>query len=180
MSSPKILAGTCALVLASAMAFAVNWYVFVSPVQDPPEQVDAIAVYSADYGKRLARALELLHAGVSDTLVLNYGSHDVDSVLPIRKVCDEGLPDYILICEIAYLDSTQGESRLFGKIAAEKHFDSLLVVTSRTHLARAKRWMQRCFAGNVTGAWSDINAGVMTYVHEWAAMMYMMLIDRSC
>ena len=51
---------------------------------------------------------------------------------------------YTLLCEVPSPSSTRGEARLIAGLAAERGWKTVVVVTSRYHLYRARVLIRRC------------------------------------
>jgi uncharacterized SAM-binding protein YcdF (DUF218 family) len=65
-----------------------------------------------------------------------------------NRLCRSGDPERI-VCIRPEPYSTRGEARLAGRLARERDWDSLVVVSSRFHLLRARRLFERCFRGEL-------------------------------
>lgn len=71
--------------------------------------------------------------------------------------------------------TTQGEARLLGEVAKDRGWRSVTVVTHRSHVARARTLMRRCFDGQVLfmarGVERGADAWVWAVVYESGAMI---------
>src|SRR5688500_1313514 len=95
---------------------------------------------------RLPVALELVERGVAPVLVISDGLDP--RWTQANRLCRFGDPERV-VCVRPEPYSTRGEARLAARLARERGWDSLAVVTSRFHLMRARRLLERCFAGEL-------------------------------
>lgn len=168
-----------ATVVVTGLFTVVTARLFVWPPSDRPERVDAVVVLSGDHGERLPRALRLMQAGTAPTLVL---AGEPDTVLAMR-LCDERRT-YEVVCLRPNPDSTRAEARSTGRLAAERRWRSVLVVTTTHHVTRAELLFRRCFDGRVLAVGADPPYGWRTslrqVVDEGLKVGHALLLERSC
>lgn len=118
---------------------------FVTYDDDRVGRADAVVVLSGSR-YRLPRALELMARGVAPVLVVSDGHR----LRPVgqRTVCSSPLP-YEVLCPLPDPYSTRGEAQLVARLAQERGWRSLVVVTSRFHLFRTRLLFERCFDGEL-------------------------------
>jgi uncharacterized SAM-binding protein YcdF (DUF218 family) len=124
-----------ALLLAWAAAVVVL-FVWV-PFADDDPKTDAIVVLAGSR-TRLPVALDLLARGDAGTLAVSRDPRDRARVRLCRR------PPAHVLCFSAEPYSTRGEARLAARIARERGWRSLALVTSRFHLFRAGLIFRRC------------------------------------
>ncbi len=120
---------------------------FVWPPERRAERADAVVVLAGARGPRLAKALELVRDGVAPVLVVSdgWGLAWVEA----NRLC-AGRPAAVpIVCFRPAPYSTRGEARGFARLAAAQGWRSVLVVTSRYHVARARVLFERCYDGAV-------------------------------
>ncbi|MEM7274964.1 MAG: YdcF family protein, partial [Actinomycetota bacterium] len=126
------------------VVLTVRWFLYPQSVE--PDAVDAVVVLAGGSGERLGRALELLEdpAGpVADTLVLSIGNGAWPGAGPVEVSCgDRGAVD--VICFEPVPDSTKGEAIAIGRLAEERGWRRIALVTSDYHLHRAMLRVERC------------------------------------
>ena len=141
MRSPFLLIAL--VVLAPLVVASVPLFILYD--DDEVATADAVMVL-AGKKNRLPVAVELVRRGVAPVLVISDG---LDPRWPeANELCRSGDPDRV-ICSRPEPYTTRGEARLAGRLARERNWDSLVVVSSRFHLFRARRLFARCFRGEL-------------------------------
>ncbi|MDO5683759.1 MAG: ElyC/SanA/YdcF family protein [Propionibacteriaceae bacterium] len=74
-----------------------------------------------------------------------------------RTICHSGNPQYICVDPIPA--TTQGEARNLGRIARENEWQSVTVISQRSHMSRVRILMERCFAGEVRISSNNVESG---------------------
>lgn len=134
----RLLVVSAALV---AVSFAA-WTVFVlTRPDDELVRADAVLVLAGN-SKRLPVGVELVRQGVAPVLVLSEDTSGRD--LARERLCAGGLPRIVVVCRRAVPYSTRGEARLLAALVRERGWRTVVVVTSRYHLLRARRILERC------------------------------------
>lgn len=161
------------VVLALVLMAMIVW-----PATDEPGKADAVVVLSGDHGERLGRAKELLAAGVAPTLVLA-GTPDRPENLDMCA----GRTTLDVVCIRPEPDNTRTEAAATAELARSRDWHSLVVVTSTSHVARARLLFDRCFSGSLRVVGADPPTGAAALrtarVHEWFAMVHA-LVFRGC
>jgi uncharacterized SAM-binding protein YcdF (DUF218 family) len=130
------------LVLALAVASVP---LFILYDDDEVAKADAVIVL-AGQKRRLPVALELVERGVAPVLVISDGLDP--RWTQANRLCRFGDPERI-ICARPEPYSTRGEARLAARLARVHGWDSLVVVTTRFHLFRARTLFERCYDGEL-------------------------------
>jgi uncharacterized SAM-binding protein YcdF (DUF218 family) len=169
-----VLAGVfvVALIVASAV-------LFVWPRQDSPRAANAVVVLAGSKKPRLNKALGLMRRRVAPVLVISDGW---DPSWPQANRLCAGHAAFRVICFHASPYSTRGESEMVARIAAARHWRSLVVVTSTYHVRRAKLLFERCFHGRVqaVGAQYGLSELPALLPSEWAKLVYALTVARDC
>jgi uncharacterized SAM-binding protein YcdF (DUF218 family) len=133
-------------------------------------------VLSGGRGHRLAEGRRLIAAGVSDTLVISDG-------------LDPGWAEAASLCEreraVCFTPdpySTQGEARWIAQEAAERGWDSVVVVTSTYHVRRTRMIVERCYHGRLAmiGAHPPPGNRVIGVAWEWPKSVVYLTLKRGC
>ena len=152
---------------------AAATYAFVLRPGDQPVRADAVFVLSGA-SERLPVGVRLVREGFAPVLVVSKSHEPKPYEL---RICRGRA-----LCRAAEPYSTQGEARLIARLARERHWRTVDVVTSRFHVLRAKVMLERCFKGRLrvvaapnpklpTLAWNYVLESVKLVYHE---------LDRGC
>jgi uncharacterized SAM-binding protein YcdF (DUF218 family) len=78
--------------------------------------------------------------------------------------------------------STRGEAEAFSRLAAKRGWRSVVVVSSRYHLVRARMLFERCYDGQVStvSANGSLLGRVLAAPIETVKLGYALLIKRGC
>jgi hypothetical protein len=171
------------LVLALVVvAFVVaTAFLFIWPSTDPPGHADAVIVLSGGRNSRLDPALRLMSRDGAPVLVISGAGYD-PKWKKARKLCADGSTKYRIVCFDPKPYSTRGEARAIARLAAQRHWTKIDVVTSRYHVFRAGIVIRRCYHGKLAmiGApypWQD---APVAWAFEWAKLAVQLTAERSC
>jgi uncharacterized SAM-binding protein YcdF (DUF218 family) len=170
----RVLAG---LLLAWLLAAAV---LFVWPPRDLPVHADAAVVLAGGRGPRLAEGLALVRQGVAPLLVVSDGWSPTWP--EANRLCAGRSAPVPVVCMHPEPYSTRGEAEAFSKLAAARGWRSVVVVSSRYHLVRAKLLFERCYDGAVSTASADgtLLGRIVTAPIETVKLGYALLVKRGC
>ena len=165
-----------ALVLFVIFA-ATTVRVFVWPSLPPlPKHADAI-IELAGPGNRDATTMELVHAGKAPVVA--------QSTVPVEAGTDKCLPpvDGVeVLCFNPDPGTTRGEARYIGQMAAQRHWQSVIIVTTPDHALRAQLRISRCFPGTISVATSPLPwwDWFRQIPYQWAASGKALLFQTDC
>jgi len=118
-------------------------FLFILYDDDEVTTADAVVVLAGSRF-RLPVGLELVARGVAPVLVISDG---LDPRSPAaNRICNERAQ---VLCPKPDPYSTRGEARLVARLARERGWDSIVVVSSRFHLFRARILFERCYHGRL-------------------------------
>jgi uncharacterized SAM-binding protein YcdF (DUF218 family) len=161
-----------AVVLALAVV-ALNVRLFVFPASSTPAHADAVVVLAGGDGERLDHGLQLMADGVADTLVVSTGPDEL---------CGSD-PAYEVVCFLPQPDDTRGEAQAIGRLAEERGWDHLVLVTSDYHATRAGVLVGRCFAGDLDVSPAASHKAPLSLfaaiTHEWGGLIET-AVRRDC
>lgn len=80
---------------------------------------------------------------------------------PYTELCYDSTRD--ITCVSPDPSTTQGEARNLGRVARERGWQSVTVISQRSHMTRARVLMERCYDGEVRMVPRDVESGV-----DWA------------
>lgn len=133
------------LVLTIGLAASVYSTFLHPPVVDDPHPADAVVVLGGQPYERFEYGRELVERGLSTTLIM---SAPRDRFPRMGQLC-RPIPGARVRCFIADPWTTRGEAEEIGRLARAGAWESVIVVSQRTHLSRAHTLIRRCFDGEV-------------------------------
>ena len=104
---------------------------------DTPRRADAIISLDGDRPRRLRKAVELAAEGVAPTLVVVRGQAAAPELLKARELPFE------VLSVVPEPSTTRGEAREVARLAGERGWRRILVVTSTYHVPRARLIFRR-------------------------------------
>jgi uncharacterized SAM-binding protein YcdF (DUF218 family) len=176
----RIVLGLSLGVLASVGAATARLFIW-APDGPTPIHADAVVVLSGGRGDRLPKALALMDASVAPVLVISRGVDQ--AAAQTARVCAERTT-FEVNCVRPDPNTTRGEANAIARVASERGWHSLVVVTSRYHLTRARLLIGRCVRAHVTMVASTPARNLLNWtgdvVHEWGGLAYALLVQRGC
>lgn len=165
------------------VATTVSWRAFVRPADVATwtsERYDAIVMFGGA-GERFERAVELAEAGVAPTLVISDPRDDTSPTTTPYMVFCAGDHPFEAICFDPDPETTRGESRFVARLAAERGWTSVAVVTTVDQATRARMLLHRCYAGDIdVVAVATDQSRALRLVYEWGATARAVLQRRGC
>jgi len=164
------------VLLAVLAAFCLTTArLFVWPAEGAPAHADAI-VMLAGPGDRLGVALKLAAQRRAPVLVVSQGSHGYGGPCPPKT------SDTTVICFDPDPANTRGEAEFLGELAERYHWRSIVLVTTRAQVTRARLLTGRCFGGSVYATtaslpWSD---WLYQIAYGWGALFKALTLYQAC
>jgi uncharacterized SAM-binding protein YcdF (DUF218 family) len=145
----------CALVVvcvATAGFFVGGYVLFTRPHGDTPTKADAIVVLGGDADGRIDYGLSLAREGYADTLVItdSYADGDREIKGDISRACASGTATLTVICFVPDPFSTRGEAMFATRLAHERGWKHLIVVSWNWHMVRSRFIFEQCFGDRLT------------------------------
>jgi uncharacterized SAM-binding protein YcdF (DUF218 family) len=157
-------------------------------VEDPLQKSDAIIVLSMDnfYADRATRSAEIYRQGLAPLVVASG-----ERLRPFAGVAElmehdlleRGVPKDKILRFAHDSDSTREEAEALAKLASEKKWKSVIVVTSNYHTRRARYIFARIFPANISVSvaaardgdfdpdhWFEKRKGIKLFVREMSGM----------
>lgn len=129
------------------------------PKVDAPAQVDAIVVVAGANDDRYVYGWHLAEHGATDQILVSLPPGDVASSPLHGKMLNSfcaATPIHArdgrqigVECFAPDVDTTEGETTAASRIAHERGWKSLLVVTYWGHVSRVRLYIEQCFGGDV-------------------------------
>jgi uncharacterized SAM-binding protein YcdF (DUF218 family) len=143
-------------------------------------RADAVVVLAGDES-RLPVALSLVESGAAPVLLVSVDESGEDEAR--ERFCAEGKVEGVeILCRQASPYSTRGEARLVGRLARQRGWDRVVVVTSRYHLFRAERLLRRCTDAELVmrGSSEPVLKNLQAIPFEWAKLALSETARRGC
>lgn len=119
-------------------------FMYTNAREDPVRKADAVVVLGGEHDGREDYGLALVRDGAAPVLVLSDPYPASDKTM--RRVCQETVADVEIICEKPDPLTTRGEAILTRRLGQERGWKSVIVVSWRYHLPRARRIFEQCFS----------------------------------
>lgn len=173
-----------AIVAVGALVFGLATFrLFLRPAgkTDDPHRADAIIMYGGS-GPRFARARALAEAGVAPVLVISDPlDPDPNQIWTAYKAFCMGDHPYEAICFNPEPRTTQGESRYFAELAAQRNWRSVIIVSDTEQATRARMMLGRCWEGETQIVTvRPTLSRLYRLAYEWAALAKALTIRRGC
>jgi uncharacterized SAM-binding protein YcdF (DUF218 family) len=140
--------------------------VYVRPQIDPLRHADAILILGGYEYDRYRFGLELATEGWAPAVAVSNPNGPRDRWL--TEYCATPHSEFELHCFIPDPNTTVGEAQELRRLATEHGWRTVIVVTFRPHISRARFILQQCFDGNLIMAASPPEISVPRWAHEYA------------
>ena len=136
---PAVMATLVVLLFVNGASGTV---LFARAPVDPLAAADAIMVLGGEHDGREAYGLKLAEQGYADTVVLSNPYAASDKTM--KNACAPQR-DIRVICRPPAPSTTRGEALIARQLADEYGWTSIIVVSWRYHLPRARKIFEQCF-----------------------------------
>jgi uncharacterized SAM-binding protein YcdF (DUF218 family) len=146
-----------------------------------PAHADVVVVLSGSK-RRLPTALALVRRGIAPVLALSSVQRTKHWAEADRLCREHRYAGARVICFKAVPFSTRGEARAIARLAQDRGWRSIVVVTSRFHITRAHLLFRRCWHGQLSmaGAPSTWWQLPVEWVSETGKLLVQVTVERSC
>jgi uncharacterized SAM-binding protein YcdF (DUF218 family) len=140
---------TAALVSASITAIAAlngaaGYAVFSNAADSPMSHVDAVVVLGGEHDGREDYGLALARQGLASTVVLSNPYPATDRVM--TRMCVHRNETVEVLCVRPEPSTTHGEALLTRRLARERHWTKVMIVSWRYHLPRTRLIFRQCLS----------------------------------
>jgi uncharacterized SAM-binding protein YcdF (DUF218 family) len=156
-------------------------FVWPSAESDPPAHASSVVVLAGDKA-RLAPALALVRKGVAPVLALSTVGRAHNWRQALELCASRRYAGARVVCFDAHPYSTQGEARAVARLAQERKWRSVVVVTSTFHVTRARMLFRRCYHGPlyVVGTGSTWWRLPEEWAYETGKLVVQLTAQRGC
>lgn len=162
---PRIRLFVVSVCLLLSVAGVLGVPVYVRPQIDPVRHADAILVLGGFDDLRYRFGTDLALAGWAPTLVVSnpHGASDVWE----SDFCVAPPPRLDVRCFVPDPQTTKGEGRELRRLAKQYGWRTVIVVTSRSHISRARFILESCFDGELIMVASPAHISVAKWASEY-------------
>lgn len=136
---------TSALTAVMVVNGAAGYIVFGSATDDAASHVDAVVVLGGEHDGRENYGVALAQHGIASTVVLSNPYPASDALM--RRMCLGRSSAIEVICLRPEPSTTRGEAIMTRRLAKERSWRKILVVSWRYHLPRAGLIFRQCLSG---------------------------------
>jgi uncharacterized SAM-binding protein YcdF (DUF218 family) len=145
MTLRRAILGLAAAVVVLLVVVGISGsLLFADSTVDPLRRADAVIVLGGEHDGREAYGLQLVKEGYAPVLVLSDPYSSSDPVM--KRMCDSPHSGVEVVCMAPNPTTTRGEAILTHQLARERHWRTVIVVSWRYHLPRARFIFSRCFS----------------------------------
>jgi len=159
-----IAATAVALILTLASTLAVE-AVYLRPQVDVPRRADAVLILGGPDHERYPFGLALGREGFASTVVVS--NPDGPRNRWLTNECENPPPGIVVHCFNPDPSTTKGEGRELRRLASEHGWKTVIVVTIRPHISRARYVLQSCFAGDLVMVPSPTNLSLAEWAYQY-------------
>jgi uncharacterized SAM-binding protein YcdF (DUF218 family) len=177
----RFLASLAGLLACAAVVLGVSTaMLFAWPSSDQAGLADALIVLGPGLdGERLALTRQLVDRGLARVIVVSRSRQSTR--WPIEEeLCAK--PN--AICFRSRPFTTRGEAQRVGRLARQRGWQRLMIVTSTYHVTRARLLFSRCFDGAIriveAAPPGGLRARLRTTLHEWGGLADALVLSRGC
>jgi uncharacterized SAM-binding protein YcdF (DUF218 family) len=139
-----VVVSTTAVTVIAALNGAAGYLIFSNATDSALSRVDAVIVLGGEHDGREDYGLELAPQVHASTVVLSDPYPSSDRLM--RRVCLPRKDAVEVICSRPDPSTTRGEAIMTRRLAGERHWKNILVVSWRYHLPRARLIFNQCLS----------------------------------
>jgi hypothetical protein len=158
----RLAASVCVLVIGALVG---GLPVYVRPQTDPLRRADAIVILGGDFYARYPFGIALASQGLASTVVVSNPKGRADRWLTNR--CASPPPGITMHCFVPNPPTTKGEGRELRRFASQYGWRTIIVVTFRPHISRARFILEHCFDGELVMVASPADISVPGWAFEY-------------
>jgi uncharacterized SAM-binding protein YcdF (DUF218 family) len=146
-------------------AVAAGLPLYVRPQIDQLRHADAILILSGPHHRRYPFGFDLAGEGWAPNLVISNPSGANDPEL--TNYCAAPHPEFAVHCFVPDPPTTKGEARQLRRLASQYGWRTVIVVTFRPHISRARFIVEQCFDGNLVMVASPAHISELRWAYEY-------------
>jgi uncharacterized SAM-binding protein YcdF (DUF218 family) len=163
-----------------AVSLMIN-SLFVNPAMTKPlTPADAVIVLGGNPYQRFEYGIELAERGLAPEVVISNSVGAADTRM--QRIC--ATPTSVQVtCFLPQPWTTRGEAQEIRTLAQQRGWESIIVVTTKAHISRARYILGRCFGGEIMMTDFPEDLSVVSEVSGWiyqTAGWVRALTQRGC
>ena len=158
----RLVASVCVLVIAIVIG---GLPVYARPQIDPLRHADAILILGGAFYGRYPFGFDLGSKGWAPEVVVS-NPHGPDDAW-LTDYCAAPHPRLDLHCFVPDPPTTKGEGRELRRLAGQYGWRTVIVVTFRPHISRARFILEHCFDGDLVMVASPAHISVPRWAFEY-------------
>ena len=123
---------------------ASGFVVFTKAPDDPLQRADAVVVLGGEHDGREDYGITLARGGWAPSVVVSNPYGPTDAVM--RRICSPPGGGIEVICLRPDPLTTRGEADMVRRLAVQRSWSKVIVVTWKYHLPRARMVFRQCFS----------------------------------
>jgi hypothetical protein len=152
--------------------------VYVRPQIDQLRHADAILILSRPYHRRYPFGFDLAGQGWAPNLVVSNPSGAANPEL--TDYCAAPHPEFVVHCFVPDPPTTNGEARQLRRLASQHGWRTVIVVTFRPHISRARFILGQCFDGDLVMVASPAHISGLRRAFEYLYQTARVTRARCC
>lgn len=140
--------------------------VYALPQVDAPRPADAILILGGPDYRRYGFGTDLGAEGWAPNVVVSNPNGAADPHL--TRYCATPQPEFNLMCFVPDPETTKGEGRELRRLAAQHGWHTVIVVTIRPHISRARYILEQCFDGELVMVALPVRLSPFEWVFHYA------------
>lgn len=156
-----------------------------SAKDDPVAAADAVIVLGGEHDGRERYGLTVARQVSAKTVLLSDPYVPDDPVM--TPLCGHTFDGIAVVCRRPEPSTTRGEAMMARRLAAERHWSRIVVVTWRYHLVRARYIFAQCYGDSADVAMRavprryDLSLAVWAYIYAYQfAALGKAAVDGDC
>jgi uncharacterized SAM-binding protein YcdF (DUF218 family) len=135
---------TTSITTIAALNGAAGYAVLSNAADSPMSRVDAVVVLGGEHDGREDYGLALARRGLASIVVLSNPYSATDPVM--ARMCVHRNDTVEVLCVRPEPSTTHGEALLTRRLARERHWTKVMIVSWRYHLPRARLIFRQCLS----------------------------------
>ncbi len=145
---------------------ATVYRTYVAPdIDGRLHRADAVIVLGGNPYERFEYGIELASQGLAGEVVLSNSVGPTDTRM--QSLCSGAVKDVTITCFLPQPWTTRGEAREIRRMAEQRQWHEIIVITTTAHVERARFIMERCYTDGMQMTDFPEHRGPVETVFGW-------------